>query len=428
MHCRKVRDLLSEYVDNRLRPGMRAEIDRHLASCADCSAELAFLQKTVSMVQDLPEAELPEDFRSQLHLRLAKAEAERLATPSAAARRTGFFSRAGAALRRPALRGALVGVIALAVVFSATRFMLPGWDGNVWTLLRGDRAQFRATGVPGDEPGGTRVGEGETTSGLGAPSLTDTSKGGAGELAATPPVSGTTLPGGLESLTGDQIIYTATLHVQVEKFDEAGHQVEQIVADAGGYLEQSSVSLDGKYKTGYYRIRVPQRVYAATLDKLEALGTVQQREEGTEDVSGTIIDLEARVNNLRRQELRLGELLGQAKNLDEILRVENELNRVRYQIEAHEGQLKWLRNRVAMSTITVNLSEPKEPVPSPIPGADLWKRIWRAFVETWRGIGHFLEGLAVFVASVIPVAVVLAGVWYGYRRWRSSRATRGPGL
>jgi len=424
MRCGKIRDLLSEYIDGRLSPKVRAEIDKHLAVCADCAAELEFLKNTVQMVRELPEAEPPEDFHGQLHMRLAKAEAERRSAP--ADTRTGFGAWMRGLLRRPALRGALAGVMVLVLVFSVAKYALPGWDGNVWTLLRGGPALVTGFKEPVDDPGSSR-GTGELTTSGGEGTAPQPGSGKAGQdLAAAPQVPGAT--GNLGALGGDQIIYSATLTIEVEEFEPAGRQLEAIVTDAGGYVEQSSVSLDGTTKSGYYRVRVPQAAYAATIGKLEELGRVLRREQATEDVTGTVIDLEARISNLRRQELRLGELLSQAKTLDEILRVENELNRIRYQIEANEGQLKYLRDRVAMSSITVNLSEPKEPGPTPVPGADLWRRIWRAFVETWRGIGGFLEELVVFVASVVPVVLLLAALWLGYRRWRSSRGARGAGL
>jgi hypothetical protein len=253
-------------------------------------------------------------------------------------------------------------------------------------------------------------------------------KGGGEGLAALP--TGATSPSGYEgvsTLGGSQVIRTAALGVEVKEFEPASRLVEDIVIAAGGYIEQSSVSMDAKTRSGYFRARVPENKFSETVRKLEELGKPLRRDLGTEDVTAPIMDLEARISSLRGQELRLAQLLAQAKTLDEVLRVENELSRIRYQIEAYEGQLRYYRSRVSLATITLNLSEPGVPVPPPVPGADLWYRIWQAFVATWKGIWRFTEAVFVFIASVAPVIAILAVAWWGYGRYRRNKAGQGPG-
>jgi hypothetical protein len=437
MNCGKIRDLLSAYIDNQLRPRERGVVESHLRSCPACAEELSLLRQTIALAGSLPEVELPRGFHASLSARLAAVAAEQQAGSAHAARHAAAYGssvaggdgaraitvlgRMGRAMRRPAWRNALAMAATLVLVFAVTQYAFPGWDGNVWSL--GAR-QYRLAGAPESTEGGRSVSlpaPGGTTSkapgsgeSVAAPSGTDAGKGGQAlvdsTLTAPPPAAGQ---------DGSMIIRTANLTVEVRDFAVADREIVPLVDGVGGYIESSSASLSGKVRSGWYRIRVPQGKFVETITKLEGLGALKGKELGSEDVSGAIIDLEARISNLRRQELRLGQLLGQAKTLDEILRVENELNRVRYQIEAAEGQLKWYRNRVTMSTIHLNLAEPGEPTTPPVPGADLWRRMWAAFVATWHGIGGFLVGLAVFVASISPVALLLAALWWAVRRYRS---------
>jgi len=329
-------------------------------------------------------------------------------------------------MRRPSpWRGALATAAALMLTFGVVRLSLPGWDGNVWNLTRYTQYRLGATGL-------TTRGEGDRTPGIASspePQGPDTTK------APAPPTewgmadSGRESAGGstdtirmaLQVADGSLIIRNASLTVEVRDFVATERLVVPIVDAAGGYVEGSSVSLEGKVRSGWFRVRVPQAKFSEVIGKFEEIGKPISREMGTEDVTAAVIDLEARITNLRRQELRLGELLSQAKNLDEILRVENELNRIRYQIEQSQSQLKWYQGRVTMATIYLHMSEPGAPTTPPVPGADLWYRLWQAFLGTWRGIGRFLEGLVVFVASIIPVALVLGGAWWGWLRYRRNR-------
>ena len=69
--------------------------------------------------------------------------------------------------------------------------------------------------------------------------------------------------------------------------------------------------------------------------------------------------MSARLENGRRLERRLVELLATRTGpLVDGLAVERELARVREALETAEGRLRYLRNRVALSTLTVRLHEP----------------------------------------------------------------------
>lgn len=375
------------------------------------------LRAAVAMVAGLPEQELPEGFRAELKARLATAQAAE--TARAAEKRApvsyGWFDRTRRAMRRPVWRGAMATAASLLLVFVLVGQLLPGWDGNVWRLteLGGSSSLLGRAPSPAPPPA-PDVSPGDKGP-LAPPGVsTDT---GSDRIATVPPAPG-------ESVSGDgsQVIRQASLNVKVEDFVIAERKVLPFVDAAGGYIESSSVSLDAKAKYGWWRIRVPQSKLTDTIAKLEELGELTYKEMSSEDVSGVVIDLVARISNLRRQELRLGELLSEARTLDEILRVENELNRIRYQIEAAEGQLKWYRERVALATIHLHLSEPAAEVEPVGTGIDLLDRLIKAFVNSWRGIFRFLESFAIFLASLAPVILVVAALWWGYRQLRRARS------
>ncbi|MDP2871401.1 MAG: DUF4349 domain-containing protein [Bacillota bacterium] len=443
MDCGRITNLLSDYIDGQLSDNRRRQVESHLRTCTSCAAELSRLRRTVEAVRSLPELDLPADFHAALHLRLAQAQAEQQEAAArsparAAGRAAGFSSWVRQGFRRPAWRGAFAAVACLALVFSLARYTLPGWDGNVWSLVNMARSgNLRVFGLGGSPESTPPVGSSNPaprdTGGLGATKLPDSGGKAAGDSFAAAPegmggVTTTGLPDGVSTLGGTQVIRSASLTVEVREFEPSSRQVEDIIIAAGGYIEQSSINMDAKTRSGYFRARVPEPKFSETIRKLEELGKPQRREISAEDVTAPILDLEARISSLRSQELKMAQLLGQAKTLDEVLRVENELTRIRYQIEAYEGQLRYYRNRVSMATIALNLSEPGTPVPPPVPGADLWYRIWQAFVATWKGIGRFTEGLFVFIASVAPVVALLVAARWGYGRYRRSKAGRGTGI
>ena len=66
------------------------------------------------------------------------------------------------------------------------------------------------------------------------------------------------------------------------------------------------------------------------------------------------VDLKARLKAKKELEDRYLQLLEQAKNVKEMLEIERELSNIREEIEAKEGRLQYLQNKVTLSTIYIN--------------------------------------------------------------------------
>ena len=60
--CRKVRGMLSEYIDNSLNSEDKSFIERHLETCEACSKELESLRMTVQLLHRVPEVSVPRSF------------------------------------------------------------------------------------------------------------------------------------------------------------------------------------------------------------------------------------------------------------------------------------------------------------------------------------------------------------------------------
>ncbi|MFQ5712235.1 MAG: DUF4349 domain-containing protein [Candidatus Geothermarchaeales archaeon] len=219
-------------------------------------------------------------------------------------------------------------------------------------------------------------------------------------------------PSALE-VAGRMTIYTATLSLEVGDVDEAIAQIQGVVEAVGGYVSHVTTSRRGEQRVGAMTVRVPQVDFYDVIAHVEGLGDSKDKSVRGEDVTEQYIDLEARLRNARRQEERLLSILERAETVDEILRVEGELMRVREQVERLTGQMSYLERRVEYATITVTLSEPEPSRPwVEVPEVD-----WGRAVE--RGLwGVFLVAQALITLFIVltPLAAVGAPVYYLYRR------------
>jgi anti-sigma factor RsiW len=73
----RIRARLSQYLDRKLPPKQRSEIDAHLVECAACSAELHELERTVDLLRRLPDPEPPPYLAQAVMARLEAGEGQR---------------------------------------------------------------------------------------------------------------------------------------------------------------------------------------------------------------------------------------------------------------------------------------------------------------------------------------------------------------
>lgn len=136
MECRRVKELLSPYIDRQLEPGEHEPVAAHLETCAKCGAEYEELHKTVDFLRQLPEVDPPSNFSARLRSELAN-EISGTSLP-----RGGFAAKTKSRVTRVFLVAAAA-VICLAVGLSAIRYGLsvPGINEGKNELVQGAREE-----------------------------------------------------------------------------------------------------------------------------------------------------------------------------------------------------------------------------------------------------------------------------------------------
>jgi hypothetical protein len=216
--------------------------------------------------------------------------------------------------------------------------------------------------------------------------------------------------------TTAMIIRTGEAFIEVDKVDPAVLKVRQLAAQVGGYIANSSISGGhDQIRQATIELKIPAPKYEQAVGSLATIGKVETVNSTAQDVGEEFVDVTARVNNSRRLEERLISLLAnRTGKLDEVLRVERELARVREEIERYEGRLRYLSARVAVSTLAITVHEPA-PILGNSPGQN---PIAAAFRRAWK---NFVAVVAATIASLgvlVPLAILAVLGWAGYRRWK----------
>lgn len=213
----------------------------------------------------------------------------------------------------------------------------------------------------------------------------------------------------------DNIIKTGSLSVVVPKgdFQSSLRAANDVAANYGGYVQASSTT---GTRSGRLTLRVPADKYEAALGDLQDLGRVERESSNGQDVTGTFIDLQARLKIAEQRETVVSRLMDRANGISQVLQYRNLLEDAQLNVEQLKGQLRVLRNRSSLGTITLSLREEgvaaEDAVSNPSIGS--------ALKHSLEGFLRVLFAVIVGLGYLIPIAALAGAGWWLFRRVRRS--------
>jgi hypothetical protein len=242
----------------------------------------------------------------------------------------------------------------------------------------------------------------------------------AGKAAADLPAGGEATKA---ATAGRKIIYNARVELVTEDLAGLEGRLRRLVEVSKGYYADSQVSgKTGAQRDATWKVRVPVEAYDSFLEGVKSLGELVSVRADSQDVSEEYYDVEARIKNKKIEEERLVKLLAEATGkLEEVLKVERELSRVREEIERFEGRLRVLANLTSLTTVTIAAREVHDYEPPQAPTFST--RIARTFGGSVDSLRRFGENAVLFVVGIapwLPVVLVAAVLLLLARRriWR----------
>jgi len=225
-----------------------------------------------------------------------------------------------------------------------------------------------------------------------------------------------------EQVAGERlVIKTGTVSMVVENVADSVRLIETYAAEVGGFVVSSNIEKNGVAPSGNITIRIPSEEFDEGYDDVQGLGEVKSKTTSGQDVTAEYVDLDSRLTNLRATEEQFLEIMDRAVKIEDVLAVQNQLTRVRGEIEVIQGRMKYLRESSAMSTLTVYLSTDPGQLPIIEPD-DSWKpfatvkEAARNLLYTLQSIGDFFIWIVVYIPLILFYVLIF---WIGYRivRW-----------
>ena len=224
--------------------------------------------------------------------------------------------------------------------------------------------------------------------------------------------------GGTESLLDAErdVVRTAEVTMTVDDVADASAAAVRIAEHEGGFQASSTLDLAAAEPTGSVVLRVPAPSFDTVLRALGGLGDVADQRTGSQDVTGAVVDLEARVAAARASVERVSGFLDRTNNVTELAAVERELLTRESELESLLGQLATVRDQVDLATVTAHFGVEEAPAlaDDPAPSENI-PAPSRALRYGWVVLVNVAKGVAAAGAFALPFAAVAVPLFLGWK-------------
>jgi hypothetical protein len=213
-----------------------------------------------------------------------------------------------------------------------------------------------------------------------------------------------------------KIVKTANLNAEVKNYKNFSQQLSEKVKKYGGYISQEEQSQSDYQIQNAVVIKVPVDQFENALtDLTKDVSKLNEKHISSADVTSQLVDGKSRLEAKKQVRLRYLDLLKQAKNMEEILTVQKEINDIQEDIELVNGRINTLSHESAMSTINftffqivdANAKADNEKQPG------FLDKVKTAFSNGWYWIGEVFVG----IISIWPLLLVIfLGIWIFKRK------------
>jgi len=205
-----------------------------------------------------------------------------------------------------------------------------------------------------------------------------------------------------EIITERKVIKRGEIKFQTRSIQETTSLITKNVNDLKGYISSDNVYNSDDRITQRIEIRIPADSFDDLLLRIsESARKIDFKNVQVQDITEEFIDIETRIKTKKELESRYRDLLVKAKTVEEILSIEKELGTLRSDIESIEGRLKYLKDQVNLSTLSVEYYELTSST------LNFSSKLGKAVVMGWKLLLGFIIGLVNLWPFIIIIVVII---------------------
>ncbi|MCL2743220.1 MAG: DUF4349 domain-containing protein [Planctomycetaceae bacterium] len=207
-----------------------------------------------------------------------------------------------------------------------------------------------------------------------------------------------------------KIIKNGSIRFAAADVNETKSLITQTVQELKGYISDDNASGYSNRIEHRLIIRIPADKFDLLLNTIsKRVNKLDDKKIEVLDVTEEYIDIEARTKTKKELQSRYAALLERAETVEDILRIEKEIGGLQTEIESVEGRMRYLKDRIAFSTLTVTYYQEIDEPASPF---GFSSKFTEGIKNGWDNFLWFIIGL-----SHLWVFILLAVIIYFVRRW-----------
>ncbi len=205
-----------------------------------------------------------------------------------------------------------------------------------------------------------------------------------------------------------KIIQDGSIEIEVEDPYVTYETIFAKATEFKGYISNSNKTIESNLKRSYIEVKIPSLNLINFMKYIETLGTAKNSYISTNEITKDYYDTQGRLTNAIRQQNVYQQIMDKSKTIDEILKVQVELDRIQERIEQLKGQISLWDNMVELSTVRITIkqnpriAEVQNPSKwNPLSFRDWGVHIKKSFISSLNSIVIVIQWLIIIFTRLI---------------------------
>ncbi len=222
------------------------------------------------------------------------------------------------------------------------------------------------------------------------------------------------------------IIKNASFSLQVKDLSKVSTVITDEVLSIGGFIEHAELNDDGQDASAMIVCRIPSIHFESFIQEMGTLGRIRNKTVTAQNVTEEYYDNESHIKTMEKEEEILRGFLEKTGTIDEMLKVERELGRVRGEMEVLKGRNQYLSALVSLSKVEIYLRQVRETNIYVDPQEEMgtMEKAWEGILYSMRSILRMVKGFIIVMGYLFPyllIAGVVLGISYKILKRKSKK-------
>lgn len=216
-----------------------------------------------------------------------------------------------------------------------------------------------------------------------------------------------------------KLIKNGSATIKTKNINDSYQNVLDLAKEFGGYQTDISRNEGNYYTTITVEFKIPADNLDAYLDKLNESEDVKYLNITTKDITNEYYDSDIRLKQLEKELAKYQEFFDKAANVEEMLRIQYEINRTTTEIEILKGQFKLWDSLIAYSTIRLDISEYEDVIQtsqeiefSALSFEDFLYYLKSGIVRSTSALVSIIQYAVILVIAGVPIWLPVGGLAY----------------